>query len=267
MPRTLYTAAVLSTVFVALLTLGGLTPAPAWANDDPTLSKDKCIACHSNPEYLVTNKKLFDYFQNWRSSVHGLEGVACVDCHGGNSTIATKDEAHATRLTAEKNGDAVSYERVPDTCGACHESLLSSYRTSRHFRLMKDNDQHERGPNCVTCHGSLNAAAPDVRTVAATCQLCHNADSANHPETPARAVALLNDLNTIRGFRLYVSRRGEGDTRDKALREIDAGLSDLARRWHTFDVDGIGESTKALLALSKSKFEAVRGARSKPSDG
>ena len=260
MPRIPANIAVLAGA--ALLAVAALGP-PARAEDDPTRSTDKCIACHSNPDYLVTNKKLYDYFQDWRSSVHGLEGVTCTDCHGGDSGVSTKERAHATRLVANKNGDAVSYERVPETCGACHEELLASYRSSHHFRLVKARGESGPGPNCVTCHGSLNAAALNVRTVGATCHLCHSEESSNHPEVPARAEMLLNDFNTIRGFRLYVSKRGKGEARDLALSEIDAGLSTLSRHWHTFDLAAIESSTQSLLATAKEKYEAVREARKK----
>ncbi len=84
--------------------------------------------------------------------------------------------------------------------------------------------------------------------------------------SPAKAESLLNELNTIRGFRVYVSKRGEGELRDAALKELDAGLADLGRQWHTFDVGAIEAETHGLLALGKSKYEAVREARKKPSE-
>lgn len=262
MSRTLHTAAILA----ALLSIGGLASSPLRA-DDLTQSKDKCVACHANPEYLVTNKKLYDYFQNWRSSVHGLEGVTCIDCHGGRADLADKEAAHASMLAADQLGDAVSYRHVPATCGACHQEQLKAYQTSRHYQLMKTREQAERGPNCVTCHGSVSAAAPTVRTVAQTCAQCHNTATGNHPDTPARAEKLLNDYNAIRGFRLFVSRRGEGELRDQALRRLDAGLDDLTRHWHTFDLESIAVSTDKLLTLAKAQYNAVREARQATKSG
>jgi hypothetical protein len=160
----------------------------------------------------------------------------------------------------------VSYRQVPATCGACHQDELKAYQTSRHYQLMGTRQQTDRGPNCVTCHGSLNVQAPNVRTVADTCQRCHNNDSENHPEIPVQAERLLNELNTIRGFQLYVSRRGEGELRARAMRELDIGVSALMHHWHTFDLESIADRTDKVLELSKAHFEAVREARrvSKP---
>jgi hypothetical protein len=53
---------------------------------------DTCVDCHSTPTFLVTNRKLFDYFQKWTSSLHKQEGVTCVDCHGGDPTRADKQD-------------------------------------------------------------------------------------------------------------------------------------------------------------------------------
>lgn len=222
---------------------------------------DQCVTCHANPDFLVTNKKLYDYFQNWRSSVHGLEDVTCIDCHGGRADIVEQDAAHASMTTTDAHTDAVSYREIPATCGACHQEELKAYLTSRHYKLMENRQQADRGPNCVTCHGSLNAQAPTVRTVAETCQRCHNDDNGNHPSMPVEAEHLLNELNTIRGFGLYVSRRGEGDLRASALQELAVGMTDLTRHWHTFDLESIASRTDELLELSKAKYEAIREAR------
>jgi hypothetical protein len=129
---------------------------------------------------------------------------------------------------------------------------------------METRQQTDRGPNCVTCHGSLNAQAPTVRTVADTCQACHNSDSENHPTMPVEAEKLLNEFNTIRGFRHYVDRRGEGELRANALTVLDSGLADLTRHWHTFDLESIATRTDELLALAKAKYEATREARQIP---
>ena len=53
-------------------------------------STDACVNCHQNPDFMVTNKKLYDYFQQWRASTHGQEDVSCSDCHGGNSKLTDK---------------------------------------------------------------------------------------------------------------------------------------------------------------------------------
>ncbi|MCP3962260.1 MAG: hypothetical protein GY719_30835, partial [bacterium] len=147
------------------------------------------------------------------------------------------------------------------TCGSCHEDFLQAYRKSRHSRLLKVGGQGQIGPNCVTCHGSLDARAPNVRSVRDTCQLCHNSVSGKHPEIPARAEMLLNDLNAIRGFRRYVSLRAKPEKMVEMLPVFDAGLEDLARLWHTFDLEGIDADTRKLLEFALAKQKEVRADR------
>jgi hypothetical protein len=251
-----------SSVVAVLAVIAWITAGPAAVAAQEAVPKvDQCVACHSDPDFLVTNKKLYDYFQNWRSSVHGLDDVTCTDCHEGNADISDQAAAHGSMMVSDPQADAVSYRQVPATCGACHEEELKSYQTSRHYQLMETRQQADRGPNCVTCHGSLNAQAPTVRTVAGTCQHCHNSESNNHPDMPVQAEKLLNDFNTVRGFRHYVDRRGEGELRATALSDLDSGLGDLTRHWHTFDLESISTQTDELLALAKAKYEAVRESR------
>ncbi len=235
---------------------------PAYgAQGDAGAGGDGCVACHENPDFLVTDKKLYDYFQSWRASIHGQEGVSCTDCHGGRSDVASKAGAHGTMSGASGGETAVSFRRVPSTCGGCHEDFLQAYRKSRHSKLLKTDGQGQIGPNCVTCHGSLDARAPNVRSVRDTCQLCHNSVSGKHPEIPGRAEILLNDLNAIRSFRRYVSLRAKPEKMVEMLPVFDAGLEDLARLWHTFDLEGIDADTRKLLEFALAKQKEVRADR------
>ena len=68
----------------------------------------------------------------------------------------------------------------------------------------------------------------------------------------------------MRGFRHYVDRRGKGELRSSALSDIDSGLGDLTRHWHTFDLESIAARTDELLTLAKAKYEATREARRTP---
>ena len=48
--------------FALALTLLGGVPANA---ESPAKGEDSCVACHRNPDFLVRNKKLYDYFRDW----------------------------------------------------------------------------------------------------------------------------------------------------------------------------------------------------------
>jgi hypothetical protein len=59
--------------FGLLLTLLAALPAGAEA---PAKAKDSCVACHRNPDFLVQNKKLYDYFRDWQLSIHQQNDVS-----------------------------------------------------------------------------------------------------------------------------------------------------------------------------------------------
>ena len=42
----------------------------SWKNASAEEAKDSCVECHGKTSFLVTNKKLYNYFQRWRSSSH-----------------------------------------------------------------------------------------------------------------------------------------------------------------------------------------------------
>jgi len=86
--------------FGLVLTLLAALPAGAEA---PATVKDSCVACHRNPDFLVQNKKLYDYFRDWQLSIHQQNDVSCSDCHGGNPEIADQQGAHGGEV-GEREG-------------------------------------------------------------------------------------------------------------------------------------------------------------------
>ena len=83
-----------------VLTLLAALPAGAQA---PAKQKDSCVDCHRNPDFLVQNKKLYDYFRDWQLSIHRQHDVSCSDCHGGHPEIADKKGRTAER-SARREG-------------------------------------------------------------------------------------------------------------------------------------------------------------------
>jgi len=222
---------------------------------------DTCIQCHQDPELLVTNKKLYDYFQNWRASAHGHEDVACVDCHGGDNTTNDKIKAHGKDMSTDKVQSAVHYKNIPTTCGECHDSFLNAYKDSKHFAQLVDKGESDQGPNCVTCHGSLNSVKPVVNTVHDVCLQCHNIETKNNPDIPNKSVSLLNDLNAIRGYRRYISKRSDPLLSKPILHHIDTKIVSLAEHWHQFDLAIISKDTKKLLHFCRQEREKIRAKR------
>jgi len=243
-----------SAPLLALLLLAVASPCGSVRAAD---TDDSCVRCHSNPDFLVTNKKLYDYFQDWKDSIHGQEDVTCSDCHGGNPGAADKETAHGGNLEASDSVSAVNFRNIPKTCGNCHEEIYEGFRKSEHFGHVVAKKQEAQGPTCVTCHGSINVAVLNVNTVEETCSRCHNAESENEPEVPERARSLLNRFLSIHRYYRYITVRGDpADTKD-FFDAVDAQVRALSVTWHTFDLDEIEEKTEAVLESVRAKREEV----------
>ena len=246
-------------VLMILCTLA-MTFLPAWEAPLAAEAKDSCVECHSDPSLLVTNKKLYDYFQRWTSSLHAQEEVTCADCHGGNPEIGDKNGAHGGNLAGSKKESAVNFRNIPGTCGDCHEDILEGFRGSTHFERLLEEKKEQQGPSCVTCHGSINVAVLDVNTVEEVCRQCHNEASENHPENPRKARDLLNRLLAIHRYYRYINVRGDAVETRPFFEMVDTQLRDLSVTWHTFEVERIEEKTQAVFEALRTKRQEVANA-------
>jgi hypothetical protein len=220
--------------------------------------EDSCVECHSNPDFLVTNKKLYEYYQAWQLSVHEQEGVECSDCHGGNPKISDKKGAHGGEVAGSNAASGVNFKNIPTTCGQCHEEIYESYRKSNHFEHLVAQKSELQGPNCVTCHESMSTAVLNVTTVKAACSRCHNEESDNHPKIPERAKSILNRFLSIQRFHRYLSARLEGAEAEQFFQPIDKKIRALSIQWHTFDLGEIEHETWKVVDLLKAKRDKVR---------
>jgi nitrate/TMAO reductase-like tetraheme cytochrome c subunit len=244
----------------SLLWLGLILPAlwlAPWGGPATAQTRDWCVECHRNPRFLVTNKKLYEYFQQWEGSVHEQDGVGCEDCHGGDPRKPDKDAAHAGDLSESATASAVNFKNIPRTCGLCHQNVYHAYQSSNHYEHLVANAQEEQGPSCVTCHGSINADVLNVATVQESCARCHNAELENHPENPDRARIILNKFLSIHRFYRYITVRDPGGSRE-FFQTVDDAIDDLSVTWHTFDLDRIEKKTRIVLELLKAKRDELR---------
>jgi len=241
------------------LTLLLFAEAFAGGEESATEVTDSCVECHSNPDFLVTAKKLYDYYREWDLSVHRQEGVSCEDCHGGNSDARDKKEAHGTEVSGGLSaGSAVSFENIPSTCGGCHDDIYQGFRKSNHAAHLIKKKQEKQGPNCVTCHGSMNTVVLNVNTVKGTCQRCHNEQTGNHPGIPDAASDILNRFLSIQRYYRYIGIRGEPGETQAFFAVMDERIRDLSVLWHTFDLPKIDKETRFVLDLLKAKRAEVR---------
>jgi len=248
-----------------LLLALGAPASPGAADAAPTVAekKDSCIACHGDPSFLVTNKKLYDYFRQWQASVHRQEGVTCDECHGGRPDAPDKETAHDGGVGASDPQSGVYYKNVVDTCGSCHDDILEGFLTSNHYEHLEKKDE-KQGPTCVTCHGSINVEILNVNSVEAACARCHNDETENHPELPAKARDVLNRFLSIHRFYRYVSVHAGPEEAKAFFARFDPRMEALSVTWHTFDLDKIDAGTAEVLRMVKEERDRLRQRRENP---
>ncbi|TBR21336.1 hypothetical protein EPO15_10585, partial [bacterium] len=136
-------------LILSVLFLTAVAPLVRAAEAEP----DGCRACHSEERFRVQNKKIYDYYQDWKGSAHDLAGLSCTDCHGGDKTKSDQPGAHAGILPQSDPKSPFHYKNIPQTCGKCHQPVLERFVKSRHYAQLEASGL---GPSCITCHGSLD---------------------------------------------------------------------------------------------------------------
>jgi nitrate/TMAO reductase-like tetraheme cytochrome c subunit len=248
-------------VLSALLVGQALFAATARGADAPE-QENSCESCHRNPNFLVTNKKLYEYYQEWSGSVHRQEDVTCDDCHGGDPTASEKAASHGDGISESDPNSGVYYKNVVDTCGVCHDDILNGFQKSDHFEQVdKQKEEDQQGPTCVTCHGAINSEVLNVNSVVEACARCHNVESDNHPDNPEKAKAILNRFLSIHRFYRYITIRAEPEESRAFFQQIDPKLRELTMTWHTFDLEKIDAETREVLAMLTAKRDEIRARR------
>ena len=222
-------------------------------------AKDSCVACHKVSSLRVTNKKLYDYYREWRESIHADESVGCHECHGGDPSKQSKKAAHGSPgLSADLRNSPVNYRNVSRTCSKCHEKYYEQYLKSDHFDHLKVGEDQPQGPSCVTCHASVSTRVLNVNTVRNTCEYCHNKETENHPEIPDRAEYLLGKFLSISRYYRFLTIRGDLLNDRETLANIARQTNALFVEWHTFDLEAIEEKIHSLMTLLKRKRDEIR---------
>jgi cytochrome b subunit of formate dehydrogenase len=137
-----------------------------------------CGRCHGNAAKMEKfNLHQRSRIVSYEKSVHGialmeqgkLNAAVCTDCHGSH-------DLHRSTNVASK----MYWQRVPDTCGKCHENVEQTYIRSVHGRSVKLGVRD--APVCTDCHGEHTIAAVKLATsrvapanIPQTCGQCHAA--------------------------------------------------------------------------------------------
>lgn len=139
--------------------LWGLTVLPMFAVTASALENGDCLDCHGEKDFTTTrgDKEVSLYVDAdvFSGSIHGENGIACVDCHAD-----IEDIPHADRL-------------APVDCAACHDEAAGSFAGSIHAS--------SNSATCKNCHGThdiLPANNPQSKVyplnIPSTCGSCHS---------------------------------------------------------------------------------------------
>jgi mono/diheme cytochrome c family protein len=221
--------------------------------------QESCIDCHSDPGFLVKNPRLYSYFQEWNSSVHRQVGVTCSKCHRGNPEAADQEAAHGGPLGSSGPDSAVNFRAIPETCGRCHSEVLENgYLQSAHFQKLAAQGKEDIGPNCVTCHGSMNIYVLNVTTVSESCAQCHNAETGSLPEVPEEARNILARFLSIHRYYRYVGIREDPLEAARFFKLVDPEIQEVIAAWHALDVTEVNRKMVVILELMKQKRDEIR---------
>ncbi|MFI5280115.1 MAG: multiheme c-type cytochrome [Gemmatimonadales bacterium] len=201
---------------------------------------DQCVACHSR---LPGASGGGHGFAAWRGSRHGSAGVGCEACHGGNPAATDREGAHRGVLGSRDTSSSVYFTHVPETCGKCHSAELGYFRSSIHFARLKSDG---RGPNCVTCHGSMATTILSPERALRTCSACHSEGGVAPPERAkesAQILALVRSENML--YDVVATSAGSAGARGAAARlrlvAAQRSLDAAAEVWHGFRLDSAAQ--------------------------
>jgi len=152
----------------------------------PLNMPETCGSCHEDYDLTRNHKFLRKHpVETYRDSVHGRATA------GGRYNAATCNDCHSTGGTAHRilsPGDptsTINHFTIPETCGACHESIRKDYWEGIHGQLTARGETES--PVCTHCHGEHRIKSPDdprspvshSKLAEATCAPCHESASLN----------------------------------------------------------------------------------------
>lgn len=190
--------------------------------------ESSCVACHR----LIGGVRYLEHtFADWEQSVHAKAGVRCEACHGGNPQAPGKAAAHDGLKPSTASGSPVYFTRVPTTCGACHQAEYKAFQKSVHYQELQ---RSGRGPNCVSCHGSMANHVLAPRDLEQTCTLCHR-----QPTGASATMIALNNAGTSLGrlekaLKESQAKRFEVAQQDREYRSLKELHRHALEDWHTF---------------------------------
>ncbi|HZS08007.1 MAG TPA: multiheme c-type cytochrome [Blastocatellia bacterium] len=224
---------------------------------------NNCVTCHARSNGLQLDNR---YFQ-WHSSLHREKAVGCEKCHGGDPTVTDKKKAHAGLFPPADARSRLSPKNLPETCGSCHQGIVSSFVESKHYQRLTSSGL---GPSCSTCHVHMGSEIVSVpQETAALCSTCH--DSANalmpkRPEIPGRASEIMLAIKRANGVVAWADRLIEdgrnkkvdiGD-QEREMKIVHAMLAEAKLSWHAFNLDAVRRKADASFEAGTQVKDELR---------
>jgi hypothetical protein len=144
---------------------------------------NSCLDCHATLE----EEKHIKVVADWERSIHAERQVTCVDCHGGDPSVSTQDEAKSPDAGYVGVPNKTS---IPALCASCHADVTqmrqydlptdqyAKYRESIHGLRLAEGDPNVA--TCADCHsGHMVLKANDPAStvypanVPVMCASCH----------------------------------------------------------------------------------------------
>jgi hypothetical protein len=242
-------------VFILLLFGILVFSAPSQANVSEETG-NSCVNCHAG---LPGSSFVGTKSHAWKGSIHQQNSVTCDKCHGGNPLSSDEKKAHEGVLGSGDPQSTVYYKNIPSTCGKCHSAEVYKFTQSFHYKRLVSTG---RGPDCVTCHGSMVTTVLSPDTIATVCERCHNDRMGIFPYVPQKAKAvllLLRESGALFDAESRIYHPSGGTQNDEYLRDARSSLNSARLEWHRFDLDIITrrlqEMYNTLKRLSPEKDE------------
>ncbi len=223
-------------------------------------TQNPCVTCH---EKLPEPAAAAHSFADWRASAHGGV-VTCDRCHDGDTTATEQQAAHRDVYPSQDRRSKVSSKRIPATCGTCHQQELGYFAESRHYSQLETT---ERGPSCVTCHGSMAIRVLSPEELDAACSPCHPPVQGAPPPMLGAARRLLGVArqtdSVVKAAQARLEQATEPRRRDTAaryLRQAQDAMQRARQGWHAFDM-ALLEETLSQGAQSARRADSVLTAR------
>lgn len=235
---------------IFLLAAMQLAPGP-----DAAAAENGCVACHDT---LPENTRFAGRHKDFSGSVHQRAGITCDACHAGDPATNDKKRAHVGVYPAGDPKSRVYFQNVPDTCGRCHTAQLTAFTQSVHYAQLKKSG---KGPNCVTCHGSMATRVLRPAEAKEFCLTCHNERLGIQPHRPYEAEAtltLMEETRTLVDWAGEFAAMAKGrppSTAEDDLASARTALAQARQAWHTFNLSEVRQH----LATAADAARAAKG--------